>query len=63
MHYLSFSSQWEHLQHDDEEPGQLKGMRYGNSVEACDMKCVLCIWLGYCYLKKCEGNYIDEATY
>lgn len=39
LHYLSFSSQWERLQQDGGEPGQLKGIKHRNCVGACDVKC------------------------
>lgn len=38
---LSFSSQWERLQCDNREPGQLKGITYNNSIGACNVKYVL----------------------
>lgn len=39
LHYLSFSSQWERLQHDGGEAGQLKGMKHPNCVGSCNVKC------------------------
>lgn len=41
LHFLSFSSQWERLQCEEEEPGQIKGAKYSNCAEACNVKHIL----------------------